>query len=88
MSAAHLISNRGPPTSAGQGTVSAIIVIHSYWPGKTLRRLPARLASRMIDPRTALPRRDLVLLDLGRDNGTRNKSSWTSVKRLSGGPYG
>ena len=30
MSAAHLIADRGPPTSAGQGIVSAIIVIHSY----------------------------------------------------------
>ena len=40
MSAAHLIANRGPPTSAGQGIVSAIIVIHSYMARKM------RLASR------------------------------------------
>ena len=81
MSAAHLIANRGPPTSAGQGIVSAIIVIHSYMAS-------ASRVSGMIDPRTAPPRRDLVLLTVGRDNRTRNKSSWTSVRRLSGVPYG
>ena len=41
MSAAHLIANRGPPTSAGQGIVSAIIVIHSYM----ARKNPAPAAS-------------------------------------------
>ena len=70
VSAAHLIANRGPPTSAGQGIVSAIIVIHSYMarknPAPATSTNSASRVSGMIDPRTAPPHQDLMLLDLGR----------------------